>query len=38
MRGEMECTDTNDTAYMDEDGYFWYVGRADDLIKTEDTE
>ncbi len=25
---------TNDTAYMDEDGYFWYVGRADDLIKT----
>ena len=25
---------TNDTAYMDEDGYYWYVGRADDLIKT----
>lgn len=25
---------TNDTAYMDEDGYYWYMGRADDLIKT----
>lgn len=25
---------TGDTAYKDEDGYFWYVGRADDLIKT----
>ena len=25
---------TRDTAYMDEDGYFWYVGRADDLIKS----
>ncbi len=25
---------TGDTAYRDEDGYFWYVGRADDLIKT----
>jgi len=25
---------TSDTAYMDEDGYYWYVGRADDLIKT----
>lgn len=24
---------TGDTAYMDEDGYFWYVGRTDDLIK-----
>lgn len=21
-------------AYKDENGYFWYVGRADDLIKT----
>ncbi|MDD5796545.1 MAG: AMP-binding protein, partial [Oscillospiraceae bacterium] len=25
---------TGDTAYRDEDGYFWYVGRVDDLIKT----
>ena len=25
---------TGDTAYMDEDGYFWYVGRTDDLIKS----
>lgn len=25
---------TGDTAYMDEDGYYWYVGRTDDLIKT----
>ena len=25
---------TGDTAYKDEDGYFWYVGRADDLIKS----
>lgn len=25
---------TGDTAYKDKDGYFWYVGRADDLIKT----
>jgi len=24
---------TGDTAYMDEDGYFWYVGRTDDVIK-----
>lgn len=24
---------TGDTAYTDEDGYFWYVGRTDDLIK-----
>ena len=24
---------TGDTAYMDDDGYFWYVGRTDDLIK-----
>jgi acetyl-CoA synthetase len=24
---------TGDTAYMDEDGYFWYVGRIDDMIK-----
>ena len=25
---------TGDLAQMDEDGYFWYVGRADDIIKT----
>ena len=25
---------TGDTAYRDAEGYFWYVGRADDLIKT----
>ncbi len=25
---------TGDRAYKDEDGYFWYVGRADDVIKS----
>lgn len=25
---------TGDTAYMDEDGYLWYVGRTDDIIKS----
>lgn len=25
---------SGDTAYKDEDGYFWFVGRADDVIKT----
>ena len=25
---------TGDTAWMDEDGYFWYVGRNDDIIKS----
>jgi acetyl-CoA synthetase len=25
---------TGDTAWMDEDGYFWYVGRMDDIIKS----
>lgn len=25
---------TGDVAYQDEDGYFWYVGRDDDLIKS----
>lgn len=23
---------TGDRAYMDEDGYIWFVGRADDVI------
>jgi acetyl-CoA synthetase len=25
---------TKDQAYADEDGYFWFLGRADDVIKT----
>ena len=25
---------TGDTCWVDEDGYYWYVGRIDDLIKT----
>ncbi len=25
---------TGDLAWRDEDGYYWYVGRADDIIKT----
>ncbi|HUT27993.1 MAG TPA: acetate--CoA ligase [Methanomassiliicoccales archaeon] len=25
---------TGDQAYMDEDGYIWFLGRADDVIKT----
>ena len=25
---------TGDTAYIDDDGYYWYVGRTDDLIKS----
>ena len=25
---------TGDTAWRDEDGYFWYVGRVDDVIKS----
>ena len=25
---------TGDTAWRDEDGYYWYVGRADDVIKS----
>ncbi len=25
---------TGDMAWMDEEGYYWYVGRIDDLIKS----
>lgn len=25
---------TGDTAYVDEDGYLWYIGRVDDVIKS----
>ena len=25
---------TGDRAYMDRDGYFWFIGRVDDVIKT----
>lgn len=25
---------TQDKAYRDKDGYFWYVGRADDVFKS----
>jgi acetyl-CoA synthetase len=25
---------TGDTAWRDEDGYYWYVGRTDDIIKS----
>lgn len=41
--GNKEATDfamrnglyhTGDTAYKDKDGYFWYVGRIDDVIKS----
>ena len=29
-----EYYDTGDMAYRDEDGYYWYVSRSDDLIKS----
>ncbi len=32
MRGEWYCT--QDKAYRDSDGYYWYVSRSDDLIKS----
>ena len=32
MRGNLYHT--GDTAWRDEDGYFWYVGRVDDIIKS----
>jgi len=28
------CYHTGDTAWRDEDGHFWYVGRIDDVIKS----
>jgi len=28
------CYHTGDTAWRDEDGYFWFVGRSDDIIKS----
>ena len=28
---------TGDMAWRDEDGYYWFVGRADDVIKARDT-
>ncbi len=28
------CYHTGDLAWRDEDGYYWYVGRADDVIKS----
>ncbi len=31
---EFNLYHTGDTAYKDEDGYFWYVGRVDDVIKS----
>ena len=32
FRGDWYCT--GDRARVDEDGYFWFVGRADDVIKS----
>ena len=32
--GNDGCYHTGDTAWRDEDGYYWYVGRVDDLIKS----
>jgi acetyl-CoA synthetase len=29
---------SGDNAYVDDDGYFWFIGRADDIIKLQDTE
>ncbi|HPE95863.1 MAG TPA: AMP-binding protein, partial [Bacillota bacterium] len=28
-----DCYDTGDTAWRDSDGYYWFVGRSDDVIK-----
>ena len=32
--GMMDYYHTGDTAWMDEDGYLWFVGRNDDIIKS----
>ena len=32
--GQMVFISTGDMAWRDEDGYFWFVGRADDVIKS----
>ena len=32
--GTMDYYHTGDTAWMDEDGYLWFVGRNDDIIKS----
>ena len=29
-----DCYHTGDTAWRDEDGFYWYVGRVDDVIKS----
>ena len=29
---------SGDSAYMDEDGYFWFQGRIDDVIMTSENE
>ncbi|HEY3417772.1 MAG TPA: AMP-binding protein, partial [Armatimonadota bacterium] len=34
MLWERDVYYTGDVAWRDEDGFFWFVGRADDLIKT----
>jgi acetyl-CoA synthetase len=37
MVKDTQCDDyyhTGDIAWMDKDGYFWFVGRTDDMIKT----
>lgn len=31
-----DCYFTGDRAYIDEDGYWWFYGRADDVIKSSD--
>lgn len=34
MTHDGEYYDTGDMAYRDEDGYYWYVSRSDDVIKS----
>ena len=31
--GSRACTSTGDAAHIDEDGYVWFAGRADEIIK-----